>query len=219
MPQMKAGSIDAVRGVCRYGGHKTAGDGIDKTHRRMICTADSSTKWGLFWLMNIELLLSSSKLYPALQMCLVVRGWAADGVLLVNPLIPVWWTSVLPTGLCWSPNGWYHTMWLFLLVSQSYLFFSWKLRVFTRRWMHFCSCPHGILYMTIFCFGKNWCHKFVHTAVLKFSSICGTASKGHICLRNIVTVAWNGNFSAWKISFWFIFISADENYYDISSRA
>lgn len=108
-PQLRAGSIDAVRGVFRYSAHRTAGDGIDKTHRRMICTADSSTKWGLFWLMNIELLLSSSKLYPALPMCLVVRGRAAD-VLLVNPLIPVWWTSVLPTGLCWSPNGWYRAI-------------------------------------------------------------------------------------------------------------
>lgn len=43
----------------------------------MICTAGSGTKSGLFWLMNIELL-SNSKLYPALQVSLSARGWAAD---------------------------------------------------------------------------------------------------------------------------------------------
>lgn len=83
-------------------------------------------------------------------------------------------------------------------------------------WMLFSSCPHCIFYMTVS--SKNWCNEFVHSAVPKFSSICGRSSKGQMHLRSIVTVAWNGNCNAWKISCWFIFISADENYYDVSSR-
>ena len=74
MPRLRAGSVDALRGVSRYSIHETVGDGIDKSRGQMICTAGSSTKWGLFWLMNIELLLSNSKLYPALQMSIFVRG-------------------------------------------------------------------------------------------------------------------------------------------------
>lgn len=209
-PPAEGWDIDASRGVSRCSLHQAAGDGIDKTHRQMICTANSSAEWGLFWLMNIELPLSNSKLNPALQTSIFGRGWAAD-CWWIHQFLSGWWVFSKPLVT-------QQLVRLFLLVSQ-FLIFFWKLRVFTQCWMLFCSCSRGILYMTISRFGKNWCHKFVYAAVLKFSSICGTSSKGHICLRNIVTVAWNGNFNAWKISFWFIFISADENYYDVSSRA
>lgn len=53
----------------------TVSDGIDKTRGWVICAAgSSSTKWGLFWLMNVELFLSNSTLCPALQMSILARG-------------------------------------------------------------------------------------------------------------------------------------------------
>lgn len=61
MPQLRAGSVAAFEAQRSW----TVSDRIDKTCGWVICTAgSSSTKWGLFWLMNIELLLSNSKLCP-----------------------------------------------------------------------------------------------------------------------------------------------------------
>lgn len=73
-PWLRAGSVDALLSVSRYSIHETVGDEIDKTCGQMVCSARSSTKWGLFWLMTIELLLSNSKLYLALQMGIFMRG-------------------------------------------------------------------------------------------------------------------------------------------------
>lgn len=181
-----------------------AGDGIDKTRGQRICTAGSSTKWGLFWLINIELLLSNSKLYPALRMSIFARGWAADRGSACE-FISSWlgdecallFTQQLVS--CSMMFGFFLVVWLLL-------FFSRNLGVFTQCRMLFSSCPHCILYVTIPSLRKNWCNKFVHAAFPKFSSVCGRSSKGHIHLRNTVTVAWNGNFNAWKISFWFILL-------------
>lgn len=97
--------------VSRYSSHEAADDGAVRTHRQVICSAGSSTKWGLFWWMTIELLLPNSKLYPALPMSILVRGWAADGGTACE-LLTVFVMSVLQTGLCWSPNSWCHATWL-----------------------------------------------------------------------------------------------------------
>lgn len=71
VPQLRAGSAAAFEAQVPG----TVSDRTDKTRGWVICTAgSSSTRWGLLWLMNIEPLLSYSKLCRALQMSISARG-------------------------------------------------------------------------------------------------------------------------------------------------
>lgn len=154
-------------------------------------------------------------------MSIFARGWAAGrgDSLGIHEFLSGWWVCS-KQGSAGHPTfcAMQGDFFFFQLFSSNYFplkhLYS-ELDAFL--WMLFSSCPPCIFYMTMS--SKNWCNKFVHSAVPKFSSICGRSSKGQMHLSSIVTVAWNGNCNAWKISCWFIFISADENYYDVSSRA